>query len=144
MNVQQTYLRPFKLLKNGEVIQKLSHAAIKKGKLVSLPHVNKNKEPVLASVAPQEHPVTMLGELNQHQTFNTTAKQGSNSFLSENLNEKQMNKTMLTTIGSDVDLSPSNRQIELQNASMQGPQEEIINLHLKSNRDQTLRLDSLN
>lgn len=53
-NVQQTYLRPFKLLQNGEVVHKNPHKAIKSGKLVALPHVTRNKDPILAQVSANE------------------------------------------------------------------------------------------
>ena len=48
--VEKTYLRPFKLTKTGEVVQKPQAKTIKGGKLVKLPLVTKNKDPILAQM----------------------------------------------------------------------------------------------
>ena len=43
-NVKQTYLRPFKLLKSGEVVQKYPQKSIKSNKTLGFPIVTKVKE----------------------------------------------------------------------------------------------------
>ena len=128
-NVEQTYLRPFKLLKNGEVIQKPLTRTVKDGKIVKLPIVNKNKEPILAQLDTSRNmKARKLSSLNADFMTTSPLGQTNNRGFAQNF----LAATNSSIVGKDIDpmMETSGPQSRLPMNMMNSTKSDIINLKL--------------